>query len=663
MTSTNQNVGRDELAAMLGASYASDLIAAAGTTASDLAKKSSLLPGGVGVAAGGGHRRKHVVVGRGAAAGVADEEDISKMDRAQAAALVARKFAGDGGPGSLAGSSTTTARHRAVAGGKRKRMLQHHLLVEDLIDTQQQGDAAGVILDGSGADEVKKMYGKEDLVVLKDRYEVEEEEEEEKFALRPPAAEGVRKMRRAREQHAQKNQEGGGGSTAVSSIRVANGNQPDMKEVTQQRRTQETENNGDSMSTDIEPNDKNSLAIDSRKQKEEGRLNTNRNNNRARHSRSKRSSSSSSDTSSSSDSSSSSSDDSSSSSDESNHNATSLPMPTSKPLFVPKSKRGTVTELELQSQKHEEFEKRRAQDAEKRAIQSRALVAAAVSSSTGKTTMNSNEGDEFDTGEVGGEYIPVPDDTDPTEEDSPELVAIERNAWEVRELIRILRDVDEAMEREKERRELERRRALTDEERLEEDKLSGRYRAPGEARRRLRDDAQGSKRDDNNNEERYLQRFHHRGAFYMDEDTLNQAGEDDVRHRAAEYSRAATGEDKIDKSALPKVMQVKKFGFAGYSTKYKGLAKEDTTDKKMDFLPIRGHAPARSSGHGRVLCHSSVPHAKGRVHFLQCITTAFQVRGREWLHNSITIGSYKQSSSHSRFDTILESITIIIIAG
>jgi hypothetical protein len=35
-------------------------------------------------------------------------------------------------------------------------------------------------------------------------------------------------------------------------------------------------------------------------------------------------------------------------------------------------------------------------------------------------------------------------------------------------------------------------------------------------------------------------------------------------------------------------MQVKKFGIAGYSTKYKGLAKEDTTDKTLDFLPIRG---------------------------------------------------------------------------
>ena len=72
----------------------------------------------------------------------------------------------------------------------------------------------------------------------------------------------------------------------------------------------------------------------------------------------------------------------------------------------------------------------------------------------------------------------------------------------------------------------------------------------------------------------------------MDEDTLNQAGKDDVRHKALEYSRAATGEDKIDKLALPEVMQVKKFGFAGYSTKYKGLAKEYTTDKSTDFVPI-----------------------------------------------------------------------------
>jgi microfibrillar-associated protein 1 len=312
-------------------------------------------------------------------------------------------------------------------------------------------------------------------------------------------------------------------------------------------------------------------------------------------------SSSSSDSSSSS--SSSSSDDSSSSSDESDDRiATAMPASASKPLFVPKSKRGTVAEVEMRQKKLEEAEERRLEEAEKRAIRSRALVAEIASSAAGAPTNDGNEGDEFDTGEAGGEYIPVPDDADPDEGDHPELAAAERDAWEVRELIRILRDVDRAAEREKERGELERRRALTDEERLAEDRLSGRYRAPGEARRRRagggRMDGVEGGDDGAEGGGRYLQRFHHRGAFYMDEDTLDRAGPDDVRHRAAEYSRAATGEDKIDKTALPEVMQVKKFGFAGYSTKYKGLAREDTTDRKMEFLPIRGRG-GESAGRGR----------------------------------------------------------------
>ena len=244
-----------------------------------------------------------------------------------------------------------------------------------------------------------------------------------------------------------------------------------------------------------------------------------------------------------------------------------------------------MAEVEMQQQKMEEADKRRTKEAEKKAIQSRALVAESVSASGKNSASNDNEGDEFDTGEAGGEFLAVPDDTDPPE-DSPDLVLAERDAWEVRELTRILRDVDDALALEKERKELGRRRALTDEKRHEEDRRSGRYRAPGKK--------DGGKKNGEGNDS-YLQRFHHRGAFYMDEDTLQQAGKDDVRHRAAEYSRAATGEDKINKSALPEVMQVKNFGLAGYSTKYKGLAKEDTTDRKQDFLPIR----AAGSGRGR----------------------------------------------------------------
>ena len=255
---------------------------------------------------------------------------------------------------------------------------------------------------------------------------------------------------------------------------------------------------------------------------------------------------------------------SSSSSDESNH----VPQPLSKPLFVPKSKRGTIAEQEAQQQKMEEIEQRKEEQKQKRTLQSRALVAEAVAEKTTVTTTTLGDEDEFEGGGVN-----IPDDADDT---TPESEQIERDAWEVRELIRILHESDILAELELQKIETERRRNMSDREVYEEG-----YHRPGEARRK------------NNDKTKYLQRFHHRGAFYMDEDTLENAGEDDVRHRAAEYSRAATGEDKIDKSLLPEVMQVKKFGFAGYSTKYKGLAKEDTTDKQLDFVPIRSKKNVR----------------------------------------------------------------------
>jgi len=613
----NQNVGRDELAALLGASHASDMVTAAGTSSSDINKKSSTTGAST-------INTKHYTKGG------EDNVDISKMDRAQAAALVARKFAA-GGQSSEVGSGSVV-RHRAT--GKRKRMLQHHLLASDLLEQQQLQQQQQDLVQHK---EDLKLYekGASDDEEEGDAFiKVDTRKKNEARVLTKKSSDSTRRRRRH------------GSSSSSSSSSDSESSNSSSDNSTSQRRRNSRRRNRRSRSNSSSSSSEDEADIRRRRACERKALQDKQNDNKTevvvssninhdgngskklvkdeskeivkkdvkmQHSddmsvdddespavkeevqqikqqkelkrgRSRANSSSSSSSEGSSSSSSSSDSSSSSSSDDSDDHKSTLPTTISKPLFVPKSKRGTVTEIELQQQKHDNAEKVRAQQAEKRAIQSRALVAEAVSAS-GKNGGTTSEGiggeDEFDTGEAGGEFIVVPDDTDPTEEDSPELVMAERDAWEVRELVRILRDVDEALARDKEKKELERRRGLSDNERLMEDKRSGRYRAPGESRRQQRADGDKNKS--------YLQKFHHRGAFYMDEDTLDQAGADDIRHKAAEYSRASTGSDKIDKSALPEVMQVKNFGLAGYSTKYKGLAKEDTTDKKLDFLPIRGH--------------------------------------------------------------------------
>jgi len=69
---------------------------------------------------------------------------------------------------------------------------------------------------------------------------------------------------------------------------------------------------------------------------------------------------------------------------------------------------------------------------------------------------------------------------------------------------------------------------------------------------------------------RFLQKYYHKGAFFM-----NDEGEG-VYHR--DFT-APTGADKtVDRQLLPKVLQVKKFGLKG-RTKYTHLTDQDTTRK------------------------------------------------------------------------------------
>lgn len=126
---------------------------------------------------------------------------------------------------------------------------------------------------------------------------------------------------------------------------------------------------------------------------------------------------------------------------------------------------------------------------------------------------------------------------------------------QLRELFRIKRDREQRQARAKEKAEVERRRNLTDAQRAAEDAALGVNQPKEKAKWR------------------FMQKYYHKGAFYMDDESIREAT--DVRLRAAD---AATGEDKFDIASLPKVMQVKagKFGRAG-QTKYTHLLDQDTT--------------------------------------------------------------------------------------
>lgn len=104
-------------------------------------------------------------------------------------------------------------------------------------------------------------------------------------------------------------------------------------------------------------------------------------------------------------------------------------------------------------------------------------------------------------------------------------------AWKVREVRRLKRERDERRERENERKEIERRRTMTDAERQEENLRLG--------------------SDHTNKKEKvaykFMQRFYHKGAFFQGDQETNPLFSRDYN--------MPVGEDKMDKSVLPAVLQ------------------------------------------------------------------------------------------------------------
>ena len=161
----------------------------------------------------------------------------------------------------------------------------------------------------------------------------------------------------------------------------------------------------------------------------------------------------------------------------------------------------------------------------------------------------------------------MPDDTDDLENEE------EIQAWKQREFDRIMRFrmkeeeqlfvIDNEMTNRQEEAEKLRREKMTDEELVKENEKL----IKEGIRKKKQEHVQGT----------FLQKYYHKGVFYLDEDSVKT--EDDIRNRDF---HAPTEKDMVDKRTLPKIMQVREFGKRSQS-KWTYLRNEDTT-KNKDWL-------------------------------------------------------------------------------
>ncbi|KAI3981028.1 hypothetical protein MKX01_039967 [Papaver californicum] len=212
-----------------------------------------------------------------------------------------------------------------------------------------------------------------------------------------------------------------------------------------------------------------------------------------------------------------------------------------KPVFVPKAERDTIAErerLEAEEQKLEDMVRRRK---EERRVETKQIVVAEIQKDE---QIQKNLEAEANIEDV---------DTDDEVNEAEEY-----EAWKVREIARIKRDREDRDAMVKEKEEIERLRNMTEEERREWERKN-------------------PKTTDSNTKPkwRFMQKYYHKGAFFQDDadDPAGTARADKIYTR--DFSKP-TGEDNMDKTILPKVMQVKHFGRSG-RTKWTHLVNEDTT--------------------------------------------------------------------------------------
>ena len=199
------------------------------------------------------------------------------------------------------------------------------------------------------------------------------------------------------------------------------------------------------------------------------------------------------------------------------------------PIFVSAAERDTKVEqarIEKEKEKELEFEEKRKEERKKETL---LRVEEEVKKDAEAALVVEEDNEE--------------DADDPANEEEERK---EYEAWKVRELARIRKAQVEKEKFLEEEREKEKRSQMTDMEIRAMDSKTGKF-------------------DKKKQSMKFLQKYYHKGAFFQDT-------EEEVLKRD---TSAPTGMDKIDKSNLPSVLQVKNFGRSG-QTKYTHLVDQDT---------------------------------------------------------------------------------------
>lgn len=219
-----------------------------------------------------------------------------------------------------------------------------------------------------------------------------------------------------------------------------------------------------------------------------------------------------------------------------------------RPIFVLKEDRLTLNEQLQREQEEKEALEQRERFKEIKKKQTKEIVNKYIQQDEEKISSEKNES-------LDGEEE-MPDDTDNLDD------LTEYENWKLRELSRIKIRFEEDEKKLKEKLELERRRNLTDDQRKEENLRLG------------SDDTLKPFKSKLN----FLQKFYHKGVFFQ------QEGKEDVSHIYNRDYNLPTWEDKVDRSTLPKVLQIRRgLQFKKGRSKYTHLTAEDTTNFDPNF--------------------------------------------------------------------------------